>query len=149
MRAKPQPPDVCLILEGTYPYVSGGVSTWVHQIITAFPDLTFAIFHLGAQRQVKQEYKYPIPANVAAIDDVFLFDPLPPAVRLRSHVPSNWSPFYAAIRKLFVRLPAGDPRDLELMRSLFVSSHCAGLPAACHACPKPGCTTRPAPAMRV
>lgn len=125
MRAKPQPPDVCLILEGTYPYVSGGVSTWVHQIITAFPDLTFAIFHLGAQRQVKQEYKYQIPANVAAIDDVFLFDPLPPSVRLRSHVPSNWSPFYAAIRKLFVRLPAGDPRDLELMRGLFehVSRH--------------------------
>ena len=23
--------DVCLVLEGTYPYVSGGVSSWVHE----------------------------------------------------------------------------------------------------------------------
>ena len=30
---------VCLLLEGTYPYVSGGVSTWVHQIIEAMPAI--------------------------------------------------------------------------------------------------------------
>lgn len=35
--------DVGLLLEGTYPYVSGGVSSWVHQIINGFPDLTFAL----------------------------------------------------------------------------------------------------------
>ena len=27
--------DVCLMLEGTYPFVSGGVSTWVHNLIRA------------------------------------------------------------------------------------------------------------------
>ena len=25
--------DVCLILEGTYPFVLGGVSSWVHDLI--------------------------------------------------------------------------------------------------------------------
>ena len=28
-----EPADVCLVLEGTYPYVKGGVSTWVHDLI--------------------------------------------------------------------------------------------------------------------
>ncbi len=32
--------DVMLLLEGTFPYVSGGVSSWVNQIIRGFP--TFA-----------------------------------------------------------------------------------------------------------
>ena len=40
--------DVCLLLEGTYPYVRGGVSTWVKQLIEGMPDLTFSIVFLGA-----------------------------------------------------------------------------------------------------
>ena len=35
--------DVALILEGTYPYVAGGVSTWVHQILQAYPARQFAM----------------------------------------------------------------------------------------------------------
>jgi hypothetical protein len=33
--------DVCLIVEGAYPYVSGGVSSWVHGLIRRQPDITF------------------------------------------------------------------------------------------------------------
>ena len=44
MSAKPVTTDICLVLEGTYPYVSGGVSTWVHQVINMFPDWTFSLF---------------------------------------------------------------------------------------------------------
>ena len=35
--------DAGLLLEGTYPYVSGGVSTRVDEIISGFPELTFGI----------------------------------------------------------------------------------------------------------
>ena len=66
--------DICLILEGTYPYVSGGVSTWVHQLIKANPDLSFAIFHIGALRGARMESKYDIPKNVTGIEDMFLFE---------------------------------------------------------------------------
>ncbi len=38
--------DVCLILEGTYPYIRGGVSQWVQQLVTGLPHLHFAIIHL-------------------------------------------------------------------------------------------------------
>ena len=37
------PPDVCLILEGTYPYVAGGVSAWAHDLIRAQQDLRFVL----------------------------------------------------------------------------------------------------------
>jgi hypothetical protein len=40
--------DVTLLLEGTYPYVFGGVSTWVHEIISGLPDVRFAAVFLGS-----------------------------------------------------------------------------------------------------
>ena len=37
--------DIALLLEGTFPYVSGGVSSWVNQIILAFPELRLSLIH--------------------------------------------------------------------------------------------------------
>jgi len=42
--------DVCLVLEGTYPYVKGGVSTWVHDLIRSLPEIRFALVHIAPQR---------------------------------------------------------------------------------------------------
>ena len=42
-----QPVDICLLLEGTYPYVRGGVSSWLHQIIEGLNEYTFHIIFLG------------------------------------------------------------------------------------------------------
>ena len=39
--------DVTLLLEGTYPFVSGGVSSWVHQIIRGLPEYSFSLVFLG------------------------------------------------------------------------------------------------------
>lgn len=70
--------DVCLVLEGTYPYVQGGVSSWVHQIVTELPGVNFALFYLGSTRAQARERRYTPPANVVSITEVFLFEPLPP-----------------------------------------------------------------------
>src|SRR5262245_16514186 len=35
--------DVCMIVEGAYPYVSGGVSAWVHGLIRRQTDLRFCV----------------------------------------------------------------------------------------------------------
>ena len=64
--------DVGLLLEGTYPYVSGGVSSWVHQIINGFPDLTFAICFLGSRRQDYGEKKFQLPSNVVHLEEHYL-----------------------------------------------------------------------------
>lgn len=63
--------DVCLILEGTYPYVSGGVSSWVHDVISAQPDLTFEILSLNSPT-ADLTHHYEVPANVRKIHNVFL-----------------------------------------------------------------------------
>ncbi|OGR97707.1 MAG: hypothetical protein A2V88_03440 [Elusimicrobia bacterium RBG_16_66_12] len=66
--------DVCLILEGTYPFVSGGVSTWIHQLISAMPDLRFSILYVSPFPNPRREFKYKIPANVIDIQDLYLHD---------------------------------------------------------------------------
>lgn len=65
------PADVCIVLEGTYPYVSGGVSTWVHELIQAQPHLTF---HLAALLPVvgALDCKYDIPPNVTGLSHIYL-----------------------------------------------------------------------------
>lgn len=118
MRSKLKTADICLVLEGTYPYVAGGVSTWVHQIVSAFSDVNFAIFHIGAQKSAAGRRKYAVPENVIHFEDAFLFEKPSALVQLRDTVPASWSPFYASLRKLCLRIPAGDLHDLELLRGL-------------------------------
>jgi glycosyltransferase involved in cell wall biosynthesis len=66
--------DVCLILEGTYPFVQGGVSSWVHHLIRGLPDLTFTLLHIGATALDRHEMKYDLPPNVLDLQRVFLQD---------------------------------------------------------------------------
>lgn len=66
--------DVCLILEGTYPYVSGGVSTWVHQLIGAMKDIRFGIVYVAAHSDPTRTPKYAIPQNVIYLNEVCLHD---------------------------------------------------------------------------
>jgi len=64
--------DVCLLLEGTYPYVRGGVSTWVGQIIRSLPELTFSIVFLGGRDIDYGKPAYELPANVVHVEVHFL-----------------------------------------------------------------------------
>ena len=66
--------DVCLILEGTYPYVAGGVSVCVYDLIRNLPHLNFSIIHLAASGDSVKELKYPIPNNIKEFHEIFLFD---------------------------------------------------------------------------
>lgn len=68
----PPKADVGLLLEGTYPYVSGGVSSWVHQIINGFPELTFAICFLGSRKQDYGDKKFQLPPNVVHLEEHYL-----------------------------------------------------------------------------
>ena len=68
--------DIALLLEGTFPYVSGGVSSWVNQIIRAFPEHRFAIVFLGSRREDYGTPKYQLPENVVHVEEYFLYDDL-------------------------------------------------------------------------
>jgi glycosyltransferase involved in cell wall biosynthesis len=100
MMAKPQPvSDVCLLLEGTYPYVPGGVSSWVDQIVRGMPDLTFSLFYLGNQKALRGTPHYKLPENVISLSEVYLYDKLTPA-ESKPGRPSKelTAPFYETLR---------------------------------------------------
>jgi glycosyltransferase involved in cell wall biosynthesis len=63
--------DVTLILEGTYPYIAGGVSTWVHQILGAYPERRFALQHIGPHPEAYEKAIYEVPANVTELQNVY------------------------------------------------------------------------------
>ena len=67
-------PDVCLLLEGTYPMVRGGVSAWVHQLVQGLRELSFAVVFVGGRRADYGEAKYRLPPNVVHFESHFLED---------------------------------------------------------------------------
>src|SRR6185436_15516387 len=58
-----RPTDVCLLLEGTYPFIAGGVSSWVHDLIRAHSDLNFAIVSITPDLAPRKQM-YEVPKNV-------------------------------------------------------------------------------------
>ncbi|MEK6264555.1 MAG: GT4 family glycosyltransferase PelF [Clostridium sp.] len=65
---------VCLIVEGAYPYLTGGVSSWIQQMLLKFTDIEFVIQTLVVDRNEKREFKYEIPDNVSEIHEIYLLD---------------------------------------------------------------------------
>ncbi|EUC19037.1 GT4 family glycosyltransferase PelF [Paraburkholderia hospita] len=70
--------DIALLLEGTFPYVSGGVSSWVNQVIRAFPEYSFALCFLGSRPQDYPKMQYALPDNVVHLENHYLYDFAPP-----------------------------------------------------------------------
>ncbi len=66
--------DVCLLLEGSYPFVAGGVATWVHQMITAMKDIRFGIVSIMPNADPTRKAKYEVPNHVIYLKQIFLHD---------------------------------------------------------------------------
>ncbi len=58
--------DVALVVEGTYPYVTGGVSAWTQQLIEGLPDVSFSVVNLGEGGTAR----YDRPANLVEVVDL-------------------------------------------------------------------------------
>ena len=65
---------VCLIVEGAYPYVRGGMSSWIQQLMLHMPDVEFIVQSIAATREDQREFKYEIPDNCTEIQEVYLMD---------------------------------------------------------------------------
>ena len=72
---------ICLVLEGCYPYVHGGVSTWMHQYITVMKEHEFVLWVIGAHACDRGKFVYELPDNVVEVHEVFLDD----ALKLKEH----------------------------------------------------------------
>ena len=65
---------ICIIAEGSYPYVVGGVSSWTHSLINSFPEQEFVILAIVANRSLRGKYVYDLPDNVTEIHELYLDD---------------------------------------------------------------------------
>lgn len=65
---------VCIIVEGSYPYVSGGVSSWVQMLLERFDEIDFVIWSIATSREEMSELKYTLPSNVKEIKTIYLND---------------------------------------------------------------------------
>ncbi|WP_281886205.1 GT4 family glycosyltransferase PelF [Paenibacillus sp. YYML68] len=63
---------ICIVAEGSYPYITGGVSSWIHALITSMPQHEFILLTVGAEEKMKGKYKYTLPPNVSAVHESFL-----------------------------------------------------------------------------
>ena len=63
--------DVCLIVEGAYPYVAGGVSSWVDGLIRRHKNLRFSVVHQRSQEarlaRILEALKLAVP-NLDALE---------------------------------------------------------------------------------
>ena len=67
--------DILIPCEGTYPYVRGGVSSWIAQLITGLPEYSFGIVFLGSrQKDYSAKPLFEFPDNLLFMVELFMFD---------------------------------------------------------------------------
>ena len=95
--------DILLLLEGTYPFIKGGVSSWVHQIISGLPRWRFGGVFLGSRPQDYAGIQYELPENLVSLQAHYLFDEkgakaplLPP--RTPKHAETLYAELHEALR---------------------------------------------------
>jgi len=99
-------PTVCLITEGSYPYITGGVSAWVHQLILYLKDIDFVLYTISPGKD--QPSRYELPANVINHKDMVLSAPLRTKRR-----PSHISALIDKITGMHQPLLRGEAPELE------------------------------------
>ncbi|MCR5461320.1 MAG: GT4 family glycosyltransferase PelF [Acetatifactor sp.] len=65
---------ICIVAEGCYPYVVGGVSSWIHSLIKAFPEHEFVVLAILANRSFRGKFAYELPENLSQVHEVYLED---------------------------------------------------------------------------
>jgi polysaccharide biosynthesis protein PelF len=128
MRSMPEtaPPecDIALMLEGTYPYIKGGVSSWVHQLVSRLPHWRFAAVFLGSRPQDYRGLQYTLPDNLPVLQTLHLFDeterrPIKPprlpadTVELYSRLHGSLRAGKADVLDFAAHLEPGDPLSEE------------------------------------
>ena len=106
---------ICIVAEGCYPYVVGGVSGWVNSMIKAFPEHEFVILSIIADREQSAKFAYELPDNVVAVYEAYLTDydwGKKPKTGKRTHFGEK---YYRALRSIIMN----DKPDWDTVFKLF------------------------------
>jgi len=109
--------DICVVLEGTYPYVTGGVSAWIHDLILNLKDITFDIVTIVPNDQFAAEMKYKLPPNIKTVKCV-------PLNRTENSVKIKMSQgarkrFFEGLSEAFLEIENGNFAGFAMLIRLF------------------------------
>ena len=128
--------DICMLVEGAYPYVTGGVSSWLHALMTNLPQLSFALVHVGARPEPDRKARYRLPDNVVSFHEIFTGDfshiKKPFMTKLRSRVNKN------ELEVLHQAIALARPYDRARVYKILAKPELAGLTAADLLCSSEG-----------
>ena len=99
--------DIALLLEGTYPFVRGGVSSWVHQIISGLPEFRFAVIFIGGEPALYGKAQYTFPPNVTHFETHYLLDNSAHTPKARKGDPAAFADM-AVLHEQMRATPSGD-----------------------------------------
>jgi polysaccharide biosynthesis protein PelF len=117
--------DITLLLEGSYPFVRGGVSSWVHQLIEGLPEFNFSLVYLGAQRTAAHEIQYKLPPNVKDLSCHYLMDRVESSNATEREGDPEYFSDSAKLHEWF-RSPQGKPDNAWLDRVVLQKGERAG-----------------------
>ena len=91
---KPDPlkKTICIIAEGSYPFITGGVSSWIQDMISGLTDFNFIVLAISADEN--NELKYKFPSNVISLENKIL------TKKVKTRKIKIDSDFFVKIRKL-------------------------------------------------
>lgn len=107
---------ICIIAEGSYPYITGGVSSWVNTLIQSMGEHEFIVYAISPEYRMKGQFKYVLPVNVIAVHEVFLDSWKTEEVRKRSNL--KFTPDEKSVIK---NLILGDAFDWEKLFAMVIS----------------------------
>lgn len=108
---------ICILVEGAYPYVMGGVSSWIQMLMEGFPEHEFFVYAIGAEGKERGVFKYKFPPNMVGIQELFLDE------ILQSRSPNlKENILDAEERQCLYDLVTGDkPIDIKALAKLFIN----------------------------
>ena len=113
MRGMTQKADICLILEGNYPYITGGVSGWAHGLIKEQSHLSFHICSI-MPRDGDLTMRYDLPSNVIGLTTLRLND-LPAGANIHGGLAGR---MHSALRDPMAKLTSDTSMKLSDLKTI-------------------------------
>ena len=109
--------DIMIVAEGTYPYVSGGVSTWIHRLITGIREFNFGVIFIGGRPDDYGKIKYNLPENLVHLEEHYMFDMKPRSGPEAHELPPEELDYIKQFHQWFKkREPEGMPEKLKTLK---------------------------------
>ncbi len=118
--------DILMTTEGTYPFVTGGVSTWAHQLVAGLAEKRFVVYSVVANTNMAARYDPPpnlvhvVQVPLWGTEDNAEFNPRPGWIVRRLRRPGRRfdEEFLPAYAQLVVAVAMGEGRADDLVDAL-------------------------------